>query len=105
MALTPNIMMSVEGLLNNTALASVPLDVDTYINQIIVADFTATLAAYQANADATEPDISQATVDAFRASMDSTTPYISNATVSADVTSDNYTQILAATRRELVPSA
>jgi len=95
-------MMSVEGLLNNTALASVPLKIDDYITQIIVADFTATLAVYQANVESAEPEINQETADAFASSMDNNTPYISNAT-GEEIDTDYYTTILEQHAENLFP--
>jgi len=102
MALTPNIMMSVEGLLDNTALTETTLNTADYLAQAIVADFATTLAAYIAGETATK--ITQTTVDAFASSMDLTTPYISNATVSGDITTDYYTTILEQHAENLFPT-
>jgi hypothetical protein len=111
MALTPNILMALEGLTAETALAIVPANTNNYLSQVIVADYINTIAVYQADlyVPSTQEDsdfsygnptysgnpngITQELIDKFIHRLDNSAPYISNAAPADASSTASYTKI------------
>ena len=84
-------------------LEVVPLELASYTNQVIVADYTATIAAYiSAEANGYIP---QSLVDDFIHRLDNSAPYIANTVPASDNTTESdYSTIIAQHVINLFPS-
>lgn len=100
MALTPNILMAVEALLANTALAEVPLETATYTGQDIVVSCQAAITRVDL-----EWNPGDDPYDAFTNYINATIPYIAGAVSHTDILTQHRVNLNAADNQEFVQYA